>query len=99
MNGQEFVNRFDFNDDGIFDQKINDMAPGEVYSLVREGENNLTLIRDPSQLQLTAQARGITGFPEDPAPGADAPRSLLLSIFSLTALLECSIRPMVDLRC
>jgi hypothetical protein len=50
------------NNEGVFDQEVNDIPIGDPYSLVFERQDNLAAIRDSSGLQLAAKAGVIAGL-------------------------------------
>jgi hypothetical protein len=64
MNRQKFVNGFHLDNEGVFDQKINDIPLCDLDPFVFEREGHLAVIGDASKLQLAAQASVIAGFQE-----------------------------------
>src|SRR5690349_21752027 len=64
MNREELVHGLDLDDEGVFDQEIDDIHSCDLYPLVFEGQGDLAAMRDLSELQLAAQASVITGFQE-----------------------------------
>jgi hypothetical protein len=62
MNRQELVHGFDFHNEGVFDQEVNDVPLCDLHSLLFQRQDFLAAVRDPSELQFVAQAGVITGF-------------------------------------
>jgi hypothetical protein len=51
---KELVYRFEFDDQGIFDEDINHVPSIHVCTLVLNGKGSLTNVGDPSQAELVA---------------------------------------------
>jgi hypothetical protein len=73
MNRQKLGDGFDFDNDGVFDQEIYDVAPGDMHSLVLKRQGDAATARELPKLQLVAQARVIAGFQQ---PGTQMPMYL-----------------------
>jgi hypothetical protein len=54
VNRQEVLYGFDLDDYSVFNQKIDDVALGELDTLVLDRQEDLTFMPDIPELQLTA---------------------------------------------
>ena len=62
MNREELVNRFYFDNQRLFDEKIQRIAFRQQDSFVLQGQRDLTVIEDSSKLQFVIKTRLIAGF-------------------------------------
>ena len=62
MNRQEVVDRFDFDNQRVFNQQINNVALCELNALVMQRQGDLAVISDSTKLQLVARACVVARF-------------------------------------
>lgn len=62
MDREESIDGLYLDNEGVFDQEINDIPSCDLCSFVFDGYRDLAVIRDFSKLQLAAEAGVITGL-------------------------------------
>ncbi len=62
MNRDKALNRFDFEDDGVFHQEVDAIAAIQLHAFICDGHLNLPLKRKSAPAELIAETFLISGF-------------------------------------